>query len=265
MAGAGRRRVAEWMKSNNVTRLIVMQYRNTLPRDEKEAQQIVENFKAYSGQIYRFCVLLPKDVPSKEAAVKALRKIKAEGVIGFGEHYGRTLDFDDPKCMQLYAACAEVGLPVLFHMDHANNVDDAGHVFANAVIGMLVDQAQSETRHRGASVRVVKKALRAIEASVGKPFHAAMLAKQIGVSQEHLNRVFRMELGQTPYQCICEAKMRRACELLKNTDQKVANIAAQLGYGPDSHFARLFKRVIGVTPGRFRSGVSMPIRPPSIP
>lgn len=36
-----------------------------------------------------------------------------------------TLFFDDPKCMQLYAACADVGLPVLFHMDGGNNKDDA--------------------------------------------------------------------------------------------------------------------------------------------
>jgi predicted TIM-barrel fold metal-dependent hydrolase len=118
-------KVAEWMKANRVDRLIIMQYRKTLPRDEQEAQRMVKNFKAYQGKIYRFCVLLPNDIPNKDAAVKALKKMKDEGAIGFGEHYGRRLSFDDPKCMQLYAACAEVGLPVLFHMDGGNNKDDA--------------------------------------------------------------------------------------------------------------------------------------------
>jgi uncharacterized protein len=118
-------RVAQWMKTNRVDRLIVMQYRRTLPRDENEARRIVKNFQEYQGKIYRFCVLLPSDIPSKEAAVKALRKMKAEGAIGVGEHYGRKLYFDDPTCMHLYAACAEVGLPILFHMDGGNNKDDA--------------------------------------------------------------------------------------------------------------------------------------------
>lgn len=118
-------KVNEWMKTNRVDQLIVLQYEKTLPRDETEARQIIENFNDYQGRLYRFCVLLPGDFPNKDATVTALKKMKSEGAIGFGEHYGRTLFFDDPKCMQLYAACAELGLPVLFHMDGDNNKDDA--------------------------------------------------------------------------------------------------------------------------------------------
>jgi AraC-like DNA-binding protein len=138
----------------------------------------------------------------------------------------------------------------------------AAHVFANSLLGMLVDQAQADTRKHNTSMNVVRRALDAIEANKRKPFNAATLAKQIGVSQEHLNRTFRVELGRTPYQCICDTKMRRACELLKNTDQTIANVAAQLGFEPDSHFARLFKRVIGISPSQFRSGSSMPVLRP---
>jgi len=118
-------KVVEYMKANHVTRLIVMQFRKSYPRNDDERLMLIENFKKYQGQIYRFCVLFAKDVSSKEEAVKALTKMKDEGAIGFGEHYGEKLHFDDPKCMQLYAACAEVGLPVLFHMDGGNNKDDA--------------------------------------------------------------------------------------------------------------------------------------------
>jgi predicted TIM-barrel fold metal-dependent hydrolase len=119
-------KVDEWMKSNNVSRLVVLQFDKTQPRNEQEAQSIVENFKAYKGRMYRFCVLSPKNVQDKEAAVKILKKEKADGAIGFGEYYGSGREFDDPKSMQLYAACAEVGMPVLFHMDNSNNKDDAG-------------------------------------------------------------------------------------------------------------------------------------------
>lgn len=118
-------KVEAWMKTNGVDRLIVLQYEKSLPRTEEESRQLLENFKAYEGVLYRFCVLLHQDVASKDAAVESLKKEKESGAIGFGEHYGRGLDFDDPKCMQLYAACEEVGLPVLFHMDGGNNKDDA--------------------------------------------------------------------------------------------------------------------------------------------
>ncbi|MDT8390439.1 MAG: hypothetical protein RRC34_08030 [Lentisphaeria bacterium] len=110
-------KVAAWMKTNNVKQLIIMQYERTLPRNEEEERQIIKNFAAYKGTLYRFCVLMPEDVSSKAEAVEWLEKEKESGAIGFGEHYGKGLNFDDPANMRLYAACAEVGLPVLFHMD----------------------------------------------------------------------------------------------------------------------------------------------------
>ncbi|MDT8389126.1 MAG: AraC family transcriptional regulator [Lentisphaeria bacterium] len=170
------------------------------------------------------------------------------------QSFGYIFDIDpsEPQIQHLlaYGDVAETSIQI-----------DAGaaHVFASTLIGMLVDQAQCEARHRGAALRIVKRGLDTIEAMIGKPLNAKMLAEQIGVSQEHLNRIFRDELGRTPYQCIADAKMHRACELLKNTDQTIANVAEQVGYGPDSHFARLFKRVIGVTPSRYRGGASMPV------
>lgn len=170
------------------------------------------------------------------------------------ENFGFVFDID-PSEPQIQHLLSYGDVP-----ESAIQIDaGAAHVFATSVIGMLVDQAQCESRHRGASLRIVKKALDTIEATLGKPLNAATLAKQTGVSQEHLNRIFRDELGRTPYQCIADAKMHRACELLKNTDQTVATIAGELGYDPDSHFARLFKRVIGVTPSQYRRGASMPV------
>jgi AraC-like DNA-binding protein len=170
------------------------------------------------------------------------------------EHFGFVFDVDpsEPQIRNLisYGEVPERTIQI-----------DAGaaHVFANSLIGMLVDQAQCDTRKKSASLSVVKKALTVIENNIGQPLNAASLAKKVCVSPEHLNRIFREELARTPYQCICETKMQRACELLKGTDQTVANIAMQLGYDPDSHFTRLFKRVVGVTPGRYRRGASMPL------
>ncbi len=67
-------KVAAYMKANNVTRLIVLQFEKSLPRDDDERKTLIENFRKYQGQIYRFCVLFAKDVTSKEDAVKALKR-----------------------------------------------------------------------------------------------------------------------------------------------------------------------------------------------
>jgi AraC-like DNA-binding protein len=138
----------------------------------------------------------------------------------------------------------------------------AGHLFVNSIIAMLADQAQSQAEQMSrASLCLVRRALQVIEANLRAPFNASQLARKLNVSQEHLNRICRAELGQTPYQCICQAKIHRACEELRSTNRTISEIALDLGYEPGSHFARLFKRVIGVTPSVFRKSASMPLKP----
>src|SRR5262245_19977230 len=54
-----------------------------------------------------------------------LNKYIGAGANGIGEHKPRVA-FDDPRNMQLYAACAELKLPLLFHIDNQRNLDKPG-------------------------------------------------------------------------------------------------------------------------------------------
>jgi hypothetical protein len=118
-------KVCEWMKQKDVVRCIV-QYGIEMPRNDEERKRSVENFRKHRGKIDWFCRILPEDVTSTKQAVEILTGMKRDGAIGFGEHYGKGLAFDDPNCVRLYEACAEVGLPILFHMDGGNNKDEKG-------------------------------------------------------------------------------------------------------------------------------------------
>ena len=119
-------KVDAWMKSNKVQRVINHPLAQSRPRSEAERKQMVANYASYKGRIDRFCIVFPEEVNSVEEAVKLLNREKQDGAIGFGEHYGVNLDFDDPKNLRLYAACSQVGLPVLFHMDRNKNLDGKG-------------------------------------------------------------------------------------------------------------------------------------------
>jgi predicted TIM-barrel fold metal-dependent hydrolase len=119
-------KVAEWMKSNNVQRVINFPLAQSRPKNDAERKQMLENYAKYKGVIYRGCVLFPEEVSGVEEAVKLLTQEKQDGAICFGEHYGVNMKFDDPKIMVLYEACAKVGLPVMFHMDKNKNLDEPG-------------------------------------------------------------------------------------------------------------------------------------------
>jgi predicted TIM-barrel fold metal-dependent hydrolase len=54
-----------------------------------------------------------------------LKRYVDQGARGFGEHKpGVTID--DPRNMTIYAACGQLGLPILFHLDEQRNMDAPG-------------------------------------------------------------------------------------------------------------------------------------------
>jgi len=81
-------KVAEWMKANNVQRIINHPLLQSRARDNKERAQQTENYKAYKDKIARFCIVYYDEVSSVDEAVAILTREKQAGAVGFGEHYG---------------------------------------------------------------------------------------------------------------------------------------------------------------------------------
>jgi predicted TIM-barrel fold metal-dependent hydrolase len=63
--------------------------------------------------------------PRQQEALRKIRHYHGLGARGYGEHKCG-LDIDDPRSMDVYRLCGELGLPVLFHMDPDLNCDDRG-------------------------------------------------------------------------------------------------------------------------------------------
>ncbi|PLY41290.1 AraC family transcriptional regulator [Janthinobacterium sp. ROICE36] len=82
----------------------------------------------------------------------------------------------------------------------------------------------------------------------------ALLAAWAGLSPRTLARRFTIETGFTPSAWRQRARILRALELLA-AGQPVTTIALDLGYDNVSAFIAMFKRVMGVTPGRYGEGL----------
>ena len=67
-------------------------------------------------------------------------------------------------------------------------------------------------------------------------------------------RVVGQRPGLPPYQYVILRRVERAKQLLEGgTDLSLAEVAADAGFSDQSQFARHFKRLVGVTPGQFRT------------
>jgi AraC-like DNA-binding protein len=83
------------------------------------------------------------------------------------------------------------------------------------------------------------------------------IAEAVGVSAEHLARLFSRELGTTPQALLMHERMKLACGLLRNTTLSIADIATRLGYTNANHFSRAFRSHVQTTPSEFRAASSI--------
>ena len=76
-------------------------------------------------------------------------------------------------------------------------------------------------------------------------------AAQLSVTQ--LERSIRRALGVSAKQLMLRLRLEEAIRRLRSTDASVSQIAVECGYYDQSAFTRQFRRVVGMSPGAYRS------------
>jgi len=92
-----------------------------------------------------------------------------------------------------------------------------------------------------------------IEARLGNDLDLAELSALAAMSKYHFLRTFKHASGMTPHQYILGRRLRAAAAALRTTEEPVARVALDQGFGDLSTFNHSFRRVMGVTPTAYRS------------
>ncbi|WP_217596068.1 AraC family transcriptional regulator [Cohnella sp. GbtcB17] len=98
----------------------------------------------------------------------------------------------------------------------------------------------------------LEEALRVLHGAYATPLSTSALAAAAGIGERQFQRLFVRYTGMTPLAYQQSLRMREACRLLRDTDWKLVAVAEAVGYQDMSHFAALFKRVVGCAPGQYR-------------
>jgi len=83
------------------------------------------------------------------------------------------------------------------------------------------------------------------------------LAEACGMSTAHFARSFKATTGLPPHRWLMEQRIRKAKDLLRNTRRGLGEIAVTCGFASQSHFTRVFGRLVGTTPGIWRQESSL--------
>lgn len=78
------------------------------------------------------------------------------------------------------------------------------------------------------------------------------IAENTNFSADYIARIFKAAVGKSLNEYIMEQKMIYACQLMKETDRNVGDIASEVGYSSFSYFTEIFKRFIGCLPSEYR-------------
>lgn len=78
------------------------------------------------------------------------------------------------------------------------------------------------------------------------------IADALYISRTHLSARFRSEAGMTLSSYIRREKIEESKRLLRYTDKPLSAISSYLGFSSQSHFARVFRSLVGITPGEYR-------------
>lgn len=97
-----------------------------------------------------------------------------------------------------------------------------------------------------------------IEQHVDDSLTLERIAAEAGMSPYHFSRLFTVRMGHSVMEHVRGRRLvRSARRLVSDPGVKLLELALDTGFDSQAAYTRAFKRVFGVTPGRFRSGFSV--------
>ena len=83
-----------------------------------------------------------------------------------------------------------------------------------------------------------------------------MLASLEGLSESRFYTVFKEKIGCSPVEYINTLRIERACNLLSSTPMSVGEIGVNCGFDDNFYFSKIFKKKMGVSPTKYKAGIS---------
>jgi AraC family transcriptional regulator, L-rhamnose operon transcriptional activator RhaR len=91
-----------------------------------------------------------------------------------------------------------------------------------------------------------------LEANYQRPVTVADLVRQANMSERNLLRAFHECLDTSPIAYLIRHRVLRGAELLAETDQRIGEVAAAVGFSDSGYFCRQFRRWMGTSPREYR-------------
>jgi AraC-like DNA-binding protein len=91
------------------------------------------------------------------------------------------------------------------------------------------------------------------------------IAAHCGLSRSYFEKAFKASLGAPPHQWLVRQRIQRATKMLEQTNDSIGSIALSCGFTDQSHFTRVFRTAVGLSPAAWRRQRKAGLAPPVMP
>jgi AraC family transcriptional regulator len=104
----------------------------------------------------------------------------------------------------------------------------------------------------------IRKVTSYVDANLGGPIRSEELAALVRLNPCYFSRVFRNSFGDSPCEYVMRRRIERAQGLMLSTGAPLSQVALDCGFSDQSHFSRLFRRVVGEAAATWRRARANP-------
>lgn len=120
-------------------------------------------------------------------------------------------------------------------------------------IANILDRNSGEVGESDRQKRLFKKFIKKLEADIHHEHTVNYYANCLNVTPQYLRRVIKNVSGKNAYNLISDFLVREICNLLKETDYTLQEIAEELHFSDQTVLSRFFKRNKGMSPLKYRN------------
>lgn len=99
---------------------------------------------------------------------------------------------------------------------------------------------------------IIKSVVKDLEVEYFKNLSIQDYADRYHIHPNYLVRLFKQEFGTTFYQTLMKIRMEKAEQALAESNRKIADIAAEIGYEDARYFSQVFRKFKKMTPNEYR-------------
>ena len=205
-------------------------------------------------------------------AIEVLDQVELEAAIKRIEYDATHAETGQPDIsgLAIAAICAEVMQTLRFGLKSQNAVDDwverqqtrFAEKFAmcsaqKEVFELLRSDAATLVEHvtalrKSESNKPVREAQKYIQANFSQPISLESISQRAGFNPSYFSALFKKETGMNFLEYLSDVRIKEAKRLLADLRKTIADVSEEVGYSDVKHFSKLFTRITGIHPSKYR-------------